>query len=188
MPVFAQPQRPSQMEKSRLVQSARSDVIDLGTALRTCAHSLTTTERPARYRDAALDLLSRGGTYRAVLLDPTCEATATLSRYRGENLPEKIRSSIVAFGRFKDRHGPVTDGLHVYQSRVFPGFAAIAVDLASPDAMILYSPYLMSALDIHVEHGDSPHYLATPSSGPLQRDLAGLLAATLDSGALERVR
>jgi class 3 adenylate cyclase len=186
-PVFAQPQRPSQAEKVRLVRAARSDVIDLGTALRTCSRAMTTTERPARYRDAVLDFLARGGTYRAVLLDPACEATMTLSRYRNENLPEKIRSSLVAFGQFKERHGLVTDGLHVYQSRAFPGFAAIAVDLDSPDAMILYSPYLMSALDIHIEHGDSPHYLATTSSGVLLNQLAILVAATLDNGALERV-
>ena len=120
-------------------------------------------------------------------LDPVCEATATLSRYRNENLPAKIRSSIVAFGRFKERHGAVTDGLHVYQSRAFPGFAAIAVDLDSPDAMILYSPYLMSALDIHIEHGDSPHYLATTSSGGLLTGLTALVTDTLDNGALDRV-
>jgi class 3 adenylate cyclase len=188
-PVFAQPQRPSQAEKSRLVRAARGDVVDLGTALRTCSTAMTTTERPARFRDAVLDLLARGGTYRAVLLDPTCEAAATMSRYRNENLAEKIRSSIVAFGRFKERHGKVTDGLHVYQSRAFPGFAAIAVDLGSPDAMILYSPYLMSTKipDLHIEHGDSPHYLATTSAGPLRTGLAAMLAATLDNGALERV-
>jgi class 3 adenylate cyclase len=186
-PVFAQPQRPSHAEKARLVHAAHTDVIDLGTALRTCSHALTTTERPARFRDAVLHFLGRGGTYRAILLDPTCEATATLSRYRNENLPDKIRSSIAAFGRFKQRHGAVTDGLHVYQSRAFPGFAAIAVDLDSPDAMVLYSPYLMSAQDFHVEHGDSPHYLATTSSASLLRSVIDLVSTTLDNGEIERV-
>jgi hypothetical protein len=81
----------------------------------------------------------------------------------------------------------VTDRLHVYQSRAFPGFAAIAVDLDSPDAMVLYSPYLMSALDFHVEHGDSPHYLATTSSGALLGGLADLVSATLGNGEIERV-
>ncbi|MGH3757040.1 hypothetical protein [Actinophytocola sp.] len=186
-PIFAQPQRPSHAEKARLVRAARADVVDLGTALRTCSRAMTTTERPARYRETVLDFLARGGTYRAVLLDPACEATATLSRYRNENLPKKIRSSIVAFGRFKERHSSVTDGLHVYQSRAFPGFAAIAVDLASPDAMILYSPYLMNTADVHIERGDSPHYVATTSSGPLLTGLVTLLTSTLDNGALERV-
>ncbi len=187
-PVFAQPQRPSQAEKARLIRSAHADVVDLGTALHTSSGYLTTPERPARYRDAVLEFLARGGTYRAVLLDPACEAAATLSRYRNENLPDKIRSSIVAFGRFKQRHGPVTDGLHVYQSRAFPGFAAIAVDLDSPDPMVLYSPYLMSTTDFHVEHGDSPHYLATTSSGSLLGGLTALVSATLDNGEIERVR
>jgi class 3 adenylate cyclase len=188
-PVFAQPQRPSQLEKLRLIRAARSDVIDSGTALRTSSGYLTTTDRPAHYRDAILDFLSRGGTYRCVLLDPTCEATATLSEYRGEDLPEKIRNSIAAFGRFKQRHGKTAENLHVYQTRAFPGFAAIAVDLDSPDTMILYSPYLMSMKTpgIHVEHGDSPHYLATTSSGRLLTDLAALLRSVLEQTSPERV-
>jgi class 3 adenylate cyclase len=188
-PVFAQPQRPSQAEKVRLVRAARTDIVDFGTALHTSSGYLTTAERPARYRDAVLDFLTRGGTYRAVLLDPSCEAAATLSQYRDENLPDKIRSSITAFGRFKQRHGSVTDQFHVYQSRAFPGFAAIAVDVHSADAMILYSPYFMRMKfpDIHIEHADSPHYLATTSAGPLLIQLAALLAATLNANNLERV-
>ncbi|WP_154814396.1 hypothetical protein [Actinophytocola xinjiangensis] len=188
-PVFAQPQRPSQLEKVRLVRAARTDVIDSGTALRTSSGYLTTAERPAHYRDAVLAFLARGGTYRCVLLDPDCAATATLADYRGEDLPAKIHNSVTAFGLFKQRHGAVTDNLHVYQTRAFPGFAAIAVDLTSADAMVLYSPYLMTMKipGIHVEHGDSPHYLATTSSGRLLPDLVGLLQAVVDPSALRRV-
>lgn len=188
-PVFAQPQRPSQLEKVRLVRAARADIVDAGTALRTSSGYLTTAERPAHYRDAVLAFLGRGGTYRCVLLDPDCAATATLADYRGEDLPAKIRNSVAAFDLFKRRHGAVTDNLHVYRTRAFPGFAAIAVDLASADAMVLYSPYLMSMKipGIHVEHGDSPHYLATTSSGRLLPDLAGLIRAVVDPAALERV-
>ena len=187
--VFAQPQRPSQLEKLRLIRAARTEVVDAGTALRTSSGYLTTTDRPAYYRDAVLEFLSRGGTYRCVLLDPECEATATLSEYRGENLPDKIRNSIAAFGRFKQRHGSVTERLHVYRTRTFPGFAAIAVDLNSADPMILYSPYLMSMKipGVHVEHGDSPHYLATTSSGRLLTDLVALLQVVVAPAALERV-
>lgn len=187
--VFAQPQRPSQLEKLRLVRAARTEIIDSGTALRTSSGYLTTAERPAHYRDAVLEFLSRGGTYRCVLLDPECDATATLSEYRGENLPDKIRNSIVAFGRFKERHGPVTENLHVCQTRAFPGFAAIVVDLNSADPMILYSPYLMSMKipGVHVEHGDSPHYLATKSSDRLLSDLVALLQVVVAPAALERV-
>lgn len=188
-PVFAQPQRPSQQEKARLVSVARHDIVDLGTALRTSVRYLTTTERPAHYREAVLDYLARGGTYRCVLLDPSCDATATLSEYRQENLADKIRGSIVEFGRFKQRHGAMTDNLHVYQSRAFPGFAAIAIDVETPDALILYCPYLMSMkpLSVHIEQGDSPHYLATSVSGPLLRSLADLVCSTISAESLERV-
>lgn len=184
-PVFAQYQRPSQIEKSRLVKAARNEVIELGTALRTRSQSLTTTERPATYRDAVFDFLARGGTYRCILLNPTCETTITLSRYRGEDLPGKIRASIAAFRQFKKIHGVISHGLEVHTSDTFLGFAAIAVDLAEPDAMILYSPYLMSA-NVHIEHGDSPHYLATTTSGALLDSLRSLLSVTM-SHPLERV-
>lgn len=187
--VFAQPQRPSQSEKVRLVRAARADILDAGTALRTSSGYLTTTGRPAHYRDAVLEFLACGGTYRCVLLDPDCEATATLAEYRGENLPEKIRNSVVAFGHFKERHGAAAENLHVYQTRAFPGFAAIAVDLNSPDAMVLYSPYLMSMKipGIHVEHGDSPHYLATTASGRLLPDIVAMLQVAVAPETLERV-
>ncbi|MCT2587041.1 hypothetical protein [Actinophytocola gossypii] len=189
VPVFAQPERPSQLEKLRLVRAARTEVIDYGTALRTLSGYLTTAERPAHYRDTVLDFLGRGGLFRCVLLDPTCATTATLSEYRGENIADKIRNSVRAFARFKQRHGEVTENLHVYQTRAFPGFAAIAVDLNSDDPMILYSPYLMAMKthDIHVEHGDSPHYLATTASGRLLTQLTALLRSALEPGTLERV-
>jgi class 3 adenylate cyclase len=188
-PVFAHPQRPSQQEKARLVGVARTDIVDLGTALRTSARYLTTTERPAHYRDTVLDFLARGGTYRCVLLDPSCPATATLSEYRQEDLAAKIRASIAEFAQFKQRHGPVTDSLRVYQSRAFPGFAAIATDLHSDDPLILYSPYLMTmkSLNIHIDHGDSPHYLATPASGPLLATLANLIRLTTSPDSLELI-
>jgi hypothetical protein len=187
--VFAQPQRPSQLEKLRLVRAARADIVDLGTALRTSSGYLTTAERPAHYRDAVLEFLARGGTYRCVLLDPDCDATATLSEYRGEDLTRKIRNSTVAFGRFKERHGTVTENLHVYQTRAFPGFAAIAVDLAAAEAMVLYSPYLMSMKipGVRVDHGDSPHYLATTASGLLLPGLVSLIQAVVAPVTLERV-
>jgi class 3 adenylate cyclase len=187
--IHAHPQRPSQAEKARLVSCAQSDIVDLGTALRTSARYLTTTERPAHYRNAVLDFLARGGTYRYILLDPSCAATASLSEYRQENLADKIHSSIVEFGRFKRRQGELTEQLHVYQSRAFPGFATIAVDIDSPTPLILYSPYLMSMkpLDVHIERGDSPHYLTTTLSGPLFDDLTTLIRCVTSTDVMERV-
>lgn len=188
-PLLAYPERPSQQEKARLIGVAHTDVIDLGTALHTSASYLMTTERPARYRDAVLDLLRRGGTYRCVLLDPLCEATAILSEYRQENLVEKIRGSIADFTRFKQRYGSAAERFEVYQARAFPGFAAIAVDVQDQDAIILYSPYLMcmKPLGISIEHGDSPHYLVTSASAEIHSSIAELVRTATDVGYMKRV-
>jgi class 3 adenylate cyclase len=186
-PVFTHPQRPSQAEKARLIAAAQHDVVNLGTALRTSARYLVTTERPALFRDAVLDFLHRGGTYRGILLDPHCEATATLSEYHQENLATKIRASITEFADFKQRHSPETKNLHIYQSQVSPGFAALAADLNSRDPIILYSPYLMAMkpLGIQIDRSDSPHYLAV--SGPVLASLADILRSISSPTSLDRV-
>jgi class 3 adenylate cyclase len=188
-PVFAYPQRPSQAEKARLVSIAKTDILDCGTALRTSARYLTTTERPAHYRDAVLDFLRRGGTYRCVLLDPTCETTAILAAYRAENLPEKIRASITEFAQFKERHAPESANLHVYQANSFAGFAAIAIDLDSPTPIVLYAPYpmTMKPINIQMDHGDWPHYLTSEASGPVLSHLADLLRYASSRESLERI-
>jgi hypothetical protein len=186
-PVLAHPERPSQAEKARLIAVAKRDILDSGTALRTSARYLVTTERPAYYRDAVLDFLRRGGTYRCVLLDPYCEATDTLSAYRQEDLPAKIRSSITEFAQFKERFAPLADNLRVYQTRAFPGFGAITADLDSPAPLILMCHYMMAmkSLNIHIEHADAPHYLVTSGSGSVLERLASLLRAT--TATLDRV-
>ncbi|HET9141968.1 hypothetical protein, partial [Actinophytocola sp.] len=188
-PVFAHPQRPSQQEKARLVSVARTDIVDLGTALHTGARYLGTTERPAHYRDAVLQFLASGGTYRCIVLDPSCESARIVADYCQEDLPAKIRATITALARFKQRHGLIADRLHVYQARVFPGFSAIAIDLNSTAPLILYSPYLMAMkpFDLHLDHADSPHYLATPASGSLHTTLHALLRAVTALDDLDRI-
>ncbi|MGP4030385.1 hypothetical protein [Actinomadura sp. 3N407] len=184
--VSAYGQRPSQLEKSRLIEAAVDDVVDLGTALNTAAGFLTTTERPAFYRDAVLGLLRRGGTYRCVLLDPASQATELYSRLWQEDLGQKIRRSIERFSAFKERHGATAEGLRVYQTEDFPGMAALCVDLDSPTALILYSPYLL-----HVKRGaprferaDMPHYLATSAAdgilGKIGAAVAGAMGDRMD--------
>ncbi|AHH99701.1 hypothetical protein GCM10010174_17230 [Kutzneria viridogrisea] len=175
--VHAYPERPSQQQKARLVDTA-SEVIDLGTALNTCASFLTTTERPALYREAVLRLLARGGTYRCVLLDPDCPATKAIGELRGEDLAAKIHGSLARFARFRRRHG--AEGLHVYHTTVFPGFAALAADLE----LILYSPYLLGT-GTPVERADMPHYLLTPTAGRLFTDVRSTVAEIV--GDLRRV-
>jgi class 3 adenylate cyclase len=187
--VMAHLQRPSQQEKARLLQVATEDVVDLGTALHTSATYLNTTERPATYRDSLLDFLARGGTYRCVLLDPKCEATTTLSRYRQENLAEKIRGSIQSLSEFKSRHGVSAERLEVYYAQSFPGFSAMAVDINSDSPLILYSHYLMSMtpLGIHIEHGDTPHYLVTPSSRDILNGIVSIIGSVTVAEQLERM-
>ena len=165
-PVHAYPERPSPQEKARLLDAAAEEVLDMGTALRTSSSRLVTTERPARYRDAVLGLLRRGGTYRCYVLDPSSDAAATLSRQYQEDMARKIKDSLERFGRFKERYGAEAEGLRVYQTDEFPGFSALGVDVRRPGGLILYCSYLTGTGRYGViERGDMPHYLIGPAAG-----------------------
>ncbi|WP_412516018.1 hypothetical protein K8Z49_32500 [Actinomadura madurae] len=182
-------QRPSQQEKARLVAVAYDDVLDIGTALNTCAGYLVTTERPAYYREAVLDFLRRGGTYRCVVLDPGSEAAELCSRLWQEDLATKCHSSLERFDRFKRQHGEAAERLQVYQTDELPGAAALCIDAVSPEAMILYSPYMLT---VHsslppVERADMPHYLATSGSGGLFEQVRSLILNAVAPERLERV-
>ncbi len=186
--VHAYPGRPSQEDKAHLVSTASHDVLDLGTTLNSCSNRLTTTDRPAVYRDAVIDFLRRGGTYRCVLLDPAGEATVIFSRLRGEQLAPKIKESLTRFRRFKERHAGDADRFEVYQASEFPGMAALCAD-PGPNSLILYSPYLLgigpkaAALD----RADMPHYFASADSGQLHRTLETAIAQATRPEALDRV-
>lgn len=184
-PVFAYPERPSQWQKARCVDAAERDIVDLGTALHTCANYLVTTERPARYRDAVLAFLRRGGRYRCVLMAPHAEATTLLSRQRGEDLPTKIKTSLEKFAKFKDRHGVAADGLHVYQTTRYPALAALTVDLHLAGALILYAPYLsgQSMSGRAIERSEMPQYLVGPNAGRLFEDTRALVDSVVGDSA-----
>ncbi|WP_131738715.1 adenylate/guanylate cyclase domain-containing protein [Actinomadura roseirufa] len=188
-PVHAYAQRPAQAEKARLVDAAAETVLDLGTALHTCARYLVTTERPARYRDAVLSFLRRGGVYDCVLLDPASETTALWSQLRREDLATKIKNSLAMFARFKERHGADAGGLRVHQTPAFPGLAALGVDLHAPGALLLYSPCLQhAAVGVHqLERADMPHYLTTPASGQVFTGLLDLITGPGCEDARTRV-
>ncbi|WP_306750836.1 hypothetical protein [Saccharothrix yanglingensis] len=187
--VHAYPQRPSQRDKARLVETAAGEVVDLGTALNTCASLLVTTERPAVYRDAVLGFLRRGGTYRCVLLDPSSEVVALLTTLRGEDLAAKIDGSLAKFARFKERHGPSADRLEVYRTVAFTGMAALCSDPGTSRGLILYSPYLLGAhpTGFTVDRADMPHYLAGPEAGRLHQTLSDVVAHVTAPERLERV-
>lgn len=186
--VHAYPERPSSEEKARLLDAACEEVLDMGTALRSSSSRLVTSERPARYRDAVLGLLRRGGVYRCFLLDPSSDAAATLARQYQEDMTRKIKDSLERFGRFKERYGAEAEGLRVYQTDAFPGFSALAVDMRRPDGLILYSSYLMGTSPYGViERGDMPHYLISPAAGPVFGRIRALAEARDAGGSVERV-
>jgi hypothetical protein len=189
VPVRAFAERPSQQEKARLIDVAVKDVLDLGAALNTCAGYLVTTERPARYRDAVLDFLRRGGTYRCVLLDPSSDAAGIYARLRREDLTGKISRVMASFARFKERYGREADGLQVYRTSEFPGLHALCIDLHAPHALILYSPYLFGICPetALVERADMPHYLATTESGRLFTTLSDVISNASAQETSERV-
>ncbi|MFV2086862.1 hypothetical protein [Micromonospora sp. LOL_021] len=182
-------ERPSQQEKSRLVAAAEAEVIDLGTALRTASNYLVTTERPAYFRDAVLDLLRRGGTYRCVLMDPDCTATTLLAEQRGEQLGPKIRQSLASLQRFRDQLGDAGQRLHIQLTETYPGMACLAVDLrgAGGPGLMLTSPYLLAPPDRHrqLERSDMPHYLVSEQAGRLYQDLRAVVLGFVEE---EQVR
>ncbi|MEV6695359.1 hypothetical protein AB0M35_28215 [Micromonospora sp. NPDC051196] len=188
VPVNAYFERPSQLEKARMVRAATTEVVDLGTSLRTASRYLVTTERPAHFRDAVLDFLDRGGTYRCVLMAPDSEATRLLSRQRGEDLAGKTHAALADLRQFKQRHGAAADRLEVLQTPGYPGMACLATDLDSPYALILTSPYLMAppGPQLQLQRGDMPHYLITRSAGPLFDHLRSLVQGFATS-SVERV-
>lgn len=188
VPLHGLHERPSQQEKARLVEAARSEVVDLGTALRTASHYLVTTEQPAHYRDAVLRFLRRGGHYRAVLLDPRSRAAAVISELRGEDIISKAKRSLEAFALFQARYPEVANRLRVYQTTAFVGFACLAIDPESPGGLLLYSPYLPNPVgDGVVQRGDMPHYLVPTSTGALFDKLHQVLRSSCAQEAVTRV-
>ncbi|MFH8371259.1 hypothetical protein [Streptomyces sp. NPDC018031] len=186
--VHTYPERPSSVEKARMLDAATGEVLDMGTALRASSRRLVTTERPAHYRDAVLGFLRRGGVYRCFLLDPVSDAAATLARQHQEDMSRKIKDSLERLGRFKERYGTEADGLEVYQTDAFPGFSALAVDPREPDGLILYSSYLLGTSRYGViERGDMPHYLISPGAGRVYERIRALTQARARTGNVQRV-
>ncbi|MFG3557846.1 hypothetical protein ACGGAQ_26040 [Micromonospora sp. NPDC047557] len=188
VPVNAYAERPSQVEKARMVQAATTEVVDLGTSLRTSSRYLITTERPAYFRDAVLSFLERGGRYRCVLMDPDSDATRLLSEQRDEDLAGKTREALTYLRQFKQRHGGLAERLEVLQTSGYPGMACLATDLDAPHALILASPYLMAppGAGRNLERCDMPHYSYARSAGPLFDHLRFLIQGFATS-AVERV-
>ncbi|QFZ17204.1 adenylate/guanylate cyclase domain-containing protein [Saccharothrix syringae] len=187
--VHAYRERPSQADKARLVDTAAHEVVDLSTALNTCAGYLTTSERPASFRNAVLSFLRRGGTYRCVVLAPDSPAVAALAQQRDEDLPGRIRRSVERLGEFKARHPGATDRFEVHQVPDYAGFAALATDLDDEHGLLMYSPYLGVPREPGpvLERGDMPHYLVDRSAGQVFETLHRVVRSFADAGGARRV-
>ncbi len=180
-------ERPSQQDKARLVDTATEEVVDLGTALNTCAGYLTTTERPAVYRAAVLLFLERGGTYRCLVMDPDSPATSFLAEQRDEDVPARIRRSVARFAEFKERHGRLAENFQVHQVSGYPGLAALGADPHADHGILMYSPYLGMPPGEVLERGEMPHYLIDRSSGPAYETLRQVLTSFGSAGSTKRV-
>ncbi|MGH4025101.1 MAG: hypothetical protein ACRDRV_11030 [Pseudonocardiaceae bacterium] len=188
MPVHGLHERPSQQQKARLVDAARTEVVDLGTALRTASHYLVTTERPAHYREAVLRLLHRGGHYRAVVLNPDSKIAMLMSELRDEDLIGKAKGSLEEFAQFHARHPEVAERIRVYQTTAFIDFGCLAIDPESRSSLLLYAPYLPNPVAGGViQRGDMPHYLVSPTAGALFEKLRHAVRSSYADEVVTRV-
>lgn len=189
-PVSALHERPSQAAKASFISIAEKEVVDLGTALRTCANYLVSGERPRPYRDAVVGLLERGITYKCVVLTGGDERVPTNPLDPAEDLASKTNESLEKLARFRaDLPPELAERFEVWGSTNFPGCAALAVDARSDDGLILYSPYLprRPLASGPAERGDMPHYLVAPSNGRLYREVRDHVRAFAEHKDLERL-
>ncbi|MBB5808220.1 class 3 adenylate cyclase [Saccharothrix ecbatanensis] len=182
-------ERPSQADKARLLATADREVVDMGTALNTCAGYLTTTERPALFRNAVLAFLSRGGAYRCLVMDPDGPLTAAHAHDRREDLHSRVRRSVERFAEFKARYADVTDGFEVHQVAGYPGFAALGADLGSEHGLLMYSPYLgvPPTAGPVLERGGMPHYLVDRSAGQVFETLRSVIRSFIEADGTRRL-
>ena len=158
------PQRLSEKEKAIFIRHARSEIIDMGTASRTCSYYLGSTQRPRYYRDQVIKLLDSGVNYTCLLLNPDSEIMNIYSKLRGENLKERTLNSLQGFESFakemKDKKGQ----FKVYLYSQLPYFACIAVDRKN-DGSLIYSPYMPNFENLKIERADTMHFLLSKEQG-----------------------
>jgi class 3 adenylate cyclase len=186
--IFGLPQRPSQAEKVRLLDTAARDVVEIGTALHTSSDYFVTTQRPDHYRQATLRYLDRGGIYRCYLLDPSSDGAQRVAVERGEDLALKVATSLRAFEQFKNTLGENGDSLRVYQIPRYPGMTILGFDLAAPTGQILYSHYLPTFdPDTKVERSDMPHYLVSRDAPEVYRSIKSIADEITGASGVRRV-
>jgi hypothetical protein len=162
-------ERPSAQDKGRLIRASTNEVFDMGTALNTCSNYLVTTERPAAYRDAIIDLLERGGYFRCYQLSLESPAVTEISARFNEDTAELISRSLKRFEQFRDRYTSISERFEVYAISQYTGFAALGMDMDSaPYGCVLLSPYVAPRSGkAGVQRGDLPHLLVSRLNGRL---------------------
>jgi hypothetical protein len=182
-------QRPSAHDKGRLIRAASTEVFDMGTALNTCSNYLVTTERPAAYRDAVVDLLQRGGYFRCYQLSVDSPMMAEISRKFGEDTVQLTKNSLERFHLFKERHSEICERFEVYAMSEYPGFAALGIDMSdAPYGCVLLSPYLGSRpTDLGVQRGDLPHFLVSRANQKLFEQTAAAINSFRDEANAARI-
>jgi hypothetical protein len=160
-------QRPSEHSKSELLKTAKVDIVDIGSALRTCSGYLISTRRPAIYRDTVLNLLRQGVKYKCYLLNPDSESTEICSKRLGENLSEKIRNSVKDFKKFQEDNKELAVNLELYFYDKDIGQAILGVDSHGNDGLLLYSPIVSPIIGGRLERADLPHYLVSRANSLL---------------------
>jgi len=161
------PRRYSEEDKSQIMQFAQLEVVDLGTALSTCAQYLLSTLRPAPYRDVVKGLIANGANYVCLVLNPDSDAAGHYAEARGEEgLIDKIRTSIKKIEKFAGSLGADKDRfeLHLYSS--LPHFAGIMIDRKA-EGLLLFAPYLpnLGGRSL-VPRADSPHFAVLRKTCP----------------------
>ena len=122
------PERLSEEEKAAFIGHAQKEVVDVGTASKTCSYYLRSGQRPAYYRDTALSLIERGVNYTCLLLNPDSEMMDTYSTLRNEDLKKKTLESLERFRTFAESVSGMRGEFKVLLYSLLPYFACIGVD------------------------------------------------------------
>lgn len=150
--------RYSETDKSKIIRYTQNEVIDLGTALRTCSQYLVSTARPAIYRSTVEGLLDKGVNYVCLALNPDAPVAKAYADARQEpDLVSKIHESISKMETFASQVASKKGSFELYLYMSLPHFAAILTD-RKQQGLLLYAPYLPNLGEqLTIQRADSPH-------------------------------
>lgn len=159
------PRRYSEEDKARIIQYATTEIVDLGTALRTCSYYLASGHRPEFYRPKLMKLLDSGVNYVCLALNPDSDVAKYYGALRNENLKSDVQNSLNSMRKFAKEVKGKPGKFEVYLYSSLPYFAAIVID-RKKEGMLIYAPYMPSLRGLQIERADSPHLVLTKSEFP----------------------